>query len=259
MFYKAGLKEINAYKGFAGEVLTSGSGTPMANPKLIEVMNVGGVAPEGLSIVSGAGVAVGIDTDGYLSPCDGTIVPYGIIGLPLRSTKHLSGQKDTYNSANGMDDLHGLTPTVYQHNALFQKGYSYKKDGATKALFEFKVGDLLRPITETEISTAIGDDTLPVLFGESKTTCPKTKAYYAGTLVKFNGASDAHEMKCARISNIVAGNAFNHIPYISNNCFDYDIQGRNTKGTSRNVWTSIGEKFEDANYISKIVEYYVTM
>lgn len=273
-------KEPLAYRGTAKEVVSAGDGVPYANPLLDPIMTLQ-YLPEGLDLVTSPGIAVGIDAKGYLAPAGGDILPMGIISRPLRSTaplfKAMLKDGETITSENlpefcsvpsltngaltGMDDLHGLTPTVYQHGALFERGYAWKTAGGSKDLFAFKVGSKLRPITSEEINTAVGDDTLPVLFGETKTTCPKTKAYYAGMLVVFNPAKDQAKIDtiCARIGGFRSPAQYDNDIYNDGFIFDYDMQGVSTNGQSRNVWNSISTVYTNKEYTKLIVDFYVTM
>ncbi|MGL5714759.1 MAG: hypothetical protein ACRCX2_17220, partial [Paraclostridium sp.] len=238
--------------------------TPYADPKL-PVIAVEGYAPEGLDIVSNVSIAVGINTDGFLVPCDGTVVPYGIIAHPLLGTACMYAAdgrtiKNGMAGMTGTETLHQLIPTVYQGHTLFENGLAYKKDGGTKALFEYKTGDLLRPITKEEIETAIADETLPILFdGESKVICPKTKAMYAGTMVKFDSEVDKAEMKCARAAQFRNPAIYNNYAYAGHFAHGYELQGPATQGLSRAVYSMIGPVLGNDLYEVKIAEYYVTM
>lgn len=273
-------KEPLGYRGTAKEVVSAGDGVPYANPLLPVIMTLQ-YLPEGLGLVTSPSIAVGLDKKGYLVPAGGEVKPMGIIGKCLRSTAPLwaemwDGEEEltddnlpefcsvpslTNGVLTGMDDLHGLIPTVYQHGALFERGYAWKKEGASKALFEFTVGSKLRPITKEEIETAVGDDTLPPLFGEKKENCPKTKAYYAGMLVNFNAATDSDkiDMICARVGGFRNPAQYDNAVYNDGFIFDYDMQGPGTNGQSRNVWNSISTVYGNAEYVTKIVDFYVTM
>lgn len=273
-------KEPLGYRGTAKEVVSAGDGVPYANPFLPVIMTLQ-FLPEGLGLVTSPSIAVGIDKKGYLAPAGGEIKPIGIIGKCLRSTAPLwaemwDGEEEltadnlpefssvpslTNGVLTGMDDLHGLIPTVYQHGALFERGYAWKKEGTSKALFEFTVGSKLRPITSEEIETCITDDTLPPLFGEKKTSCPKTKAYYAGMLVNFDPAKDTDkiDMICARVGGFRNPAQYDNAVYNDGFIFDYDMQGPGTNGQSRNVWNSISTVYGNAEYVTKIVDFYVTM
>lgn len=265
LFTNRALSEPIGYKGTAKSVVSSGLGTPLADPDLIEVFKIKGVAPEGMSLVSSPSIVVSINDKGYLVPSDGTLAPYGVIGHCLRSTAHLktlltgNGEEQAINSVNSMDDLQGITPTVFQFEALFERGYSYKSDGPSKALFEFKPGCSIRAITAAEITKCITDDTLPPLFGEPKTACPKTKAYYAGMPVVFDDTKDKITQRVGRATSVIPGEFYNNIYYTNQSCFDFVLQGKDTAGVSRNVWNSIGSTFEDAGYVKTIVEFYVAM
>ena len=266
MISNRGLREPIGYKGIVRDVLTSGLGTPMASPELKAVLEFKGVLPKGLKLVTSPSIVVSINDKGFLVPCDGTLEPYGVIGIGLRSTEHLkenfgsTGQnaEDAISSANNMDDLHGITPTVYQHGALFERGYSYKKDGATKELFEFKPGQLVRAITTAEIATCLGDGTLPYLFGESSGNDVRTKAYYAGMPVVFKD-TDKVVQKVGRIGSVLPGNYYDNMIYTNGSCFDFEITGKNTAGVGINVWNSLESTYKDNQYVKTIVEFYVTM
>ena len=67
MQIKATHKIPNAYRGSNNMILTSGNGTPPADPSLT-VIYTEGFAPEGLGFVSGYGIAVGVNSKGYLQP-----------------------------------------------------------------------------------------------------------------------------------------------------------------------------------------------
>lgn len=266
LFTNRGMSEPMGYKGTAKSVVSSGFGTPMADPDLKEIWNLKGIMPEGMKLVTSPSIVVAINDKGYLVPADGTLAPYGIIGHALRSAEHLkplltgNGVEQAVNSVNSMDDLQGITPTVFQFEALFERGYSYKKDGTSKKLFEFKPGCSIRPITTAEINTAITDDTLPIVFaGETKTNCPKTKAYYAGMPVVFDDATDKVTQRVGRATSIIPGGHYNNIYYTNQSCFDFNLQGKDTAGLSRNVWNSFETSFKDDNYIKTIVEFYVAM
>lgn len=271
-------KEPIGYRGTAKEVVSAGDGVPYANPLLQPIWTLQ-FLPEGLDLVTSPAIAVGIDDKGYLVPAGGEIKPMGIISKCLRSTAPLFKAKMkegetitednlppfssipslTNGALTGMDDLHGLIPTVFQHGHLFTRGYAWKKDGASKALFEFKVGSKLRPITQEEIETAIGDDTIPVLFGEKKENCPKTKAYYAGMLVNFDSAKDPVDMICARLGGFRNPAQYDNDVYNDGFIFDYDMQGPSTNGQSRHVWNSISTVYDNKEYIKTIADFYVTM
>lgn len=265
LFTNRGLSEPMGYKGTAKSVVSSGFGTPLADPDLKTVLELKGIMPEGMDLVSSPSIAVAINDKGYLVPADGTLAPYGVIGHCLRSTAHLkalltgNGTEQAINSVNSMDDLQGITPTVFQFEALFERGYAYKKDGASKKLFEFKPGCSVRPITTAEITTCLTDGTLPYLFGETAANADKTKAWYAGMPVVFDDATDKITQRVGRATSIIPGEQYNNLYYTNQSCFDFNLQGKDTAGTSRNVWLSIGEKSNDANYIKTIVEFYVAM
>ena len=273
-------KEPVAYRGTAKEIVSAGNGVPFANPLLPTIFTLG-FLPNGLDLVTSPGIAVGVDKKGYLVPAGDDVKPMGISSYCLRSTKPLFDQMCTSEEAlsddnlpefcsvpsltngvlTGMDDLQGLTPQVYQHGALFERGYAYKTEGTSAKLFKFTVGSKLRPINKTEIDTAINDDTLPPLFGEKKTSCPKTKAYYAGMLVLFNPATDSDkiDMICARVGGFRNPAQYDNMVYTDGFAFGADMQGPSTHGQSRNVWNSIGPVYKKEGYTTIIVDYYVTM
>ncbi|MGL5315222.1 MAG: hypothetical protein ACRCX2_19735 [Paraclostridium sp.] len=257
-----------AFRGTVHEVMTSGYGTPHADPKL-PVIFVEGYAPEGLPVVSNVGIAVGINENGFLVPCDGTMNPYGITAQALLGSASFAGDKGVLSPSQlngqitGTDALQQITPDVYQAHTLFDSGVAYKKDGASKALFEYKVSDLLRPITTAEIETAIGDDTLPVLTHlfpeETKAACPKTKAMYAGTMVKFDHATDNPAQKCARAAQTRDCGSYRNFAYTGQWQFDYNLQGASTEGQARHVFDMIGSVINNPAYAVRIQEYYVVM
>jgi hypothetical protein len=276
MFRKETHKITSGFRGTVHEVMTSGHGTPYADPRLT-IIEVEGYAPEGLDIVSNQSIAVGINKDGFLVPCDGTVTPYGIAAFPLLGTKCMyadavPGDFSSYptlteGNLTMTETLHQLIPTVYQGHTLFEAGLAYKKEGASKDLFDYVTGDLLRPIATEEIEAAIADETLPILFkGESAANCPKTKAMYAGTMVKFGakidatpeGANDAR-MKCARAAQFRNPGVYRNYAYKGHWAFDYDLQGPATEGLSRGVFKMIAPVLDNAEYAVKIAEYYVTM
>lgn len=305
MLRKETHREPIGFRGHVERVVSAGFGTPYARPTLTAWTTLG-FAPEGVDLVTSPAIAVGIDKNGYLVPAgtksgnDGQgsaakelVKPYGIIGFPLRGMKkfmefltpkgqpmddeHLNaypGILPCMGQLTGAQDLHSITPTVYQESALFQRGYAYDttKTGYT-ALFEFAPGDLLRPIHEDELAELINQDVILPLFGETKADCPKTKAYFAGMLVKFGAeitgkSAEAQEMnkpefKCARVAAVQNAMSWNNIVYAGNDCFDYEIQGRDTNGASINVWNSISSAFENKalkqNFKAIAVEFYVTM
>lgn len=279
MLRKETHKLRGAYRGTANEVISSGNGTPCADPRLMVIMQEG-FAPEGLDVVTNVGIAVGINDKGFLVPCDGVVTPYGIIAHALLGTACMYDDAEPGNfeifptQLNGAitmgETLHQLTPTIYQAHTLFDHGVAYKKTGASKALFEYQTGDLLRPIAKEEIEAAIADDTLPVLTklfkGETKAKCPKTKAYYAGMLVKFGatitetpeGANEP-KMKCARAARFRNPNSYRNYAYQGHWQFDYDLQPKSTEGNARHIFDMIADVLDNAEYEIKITEYYVTM
>lgn len=221
MQIKATHKIPNAYRGSNNMILTSGNGTPPADPSLT-VIYTEGFAPEGLGFVSGYGIAVGVNSKGYLQPCDGTVIPYGIAAVPLMTSAAFADANGTSlvptltnGALNQVDDLHQMTPTIFTNNALFQTGLSYNIaatviNGVTytldttkmtlasvKALLEFKIGDNLRPATAEEVSFLVDAKALlpvyvPSVNGQAQvllTDAAKLKAYYAGMMVKLNTTS----------------------------------------------------------------------
>jgi hypothetical protein len=268
MLRKETHKLRGAFRGTVNEVMTSGFGTPHADPKL-PIIFIEGYAPEGLPVVSNVGVAVGINAEGFLIPCDGIVKPYGIVAHALLGTASFAGAKgdlyptQTNGQLTGTESLHQLTPTVYQAHTLFDAGVAFKKDGASKALFDYAVSDLLRPITKIEIETAIADATLPVLTHlfpeETIASCPKTKALYAGVMVKFDFTTDDPSQKCARAAQTRECGAYDNFAYTGNWQFDYDLQGKSTNGLARHVYDMVGSVANNADYAVRIQEYYVVM
>ena len=262
------------YKGTAISVISPGEGARMANPSLPVIFSLG-FAPEGMDLVSSPATIVGLDDKGFTSPCDGKILPFGVVGECLRGTHSLfpevtnAGSVKPYAGVPSLmhgkltgfeDGIQTITPTIYQAEALFERGYSYKTSGASAKLFKFAVGCMIRPITKEEIETAIGDDTLPVVVkGESKTNCPRTKAWYAGMPVVFDPETDSIVQKVGRVASLINPARYNNGIHNDGWCFDYDLQGPGTAGNSRNVWMSIGSTFEDAEYTKSIIEFWVTM
>ena len=269
-------KLASGFRGtFEGSV-TAGNGVPYADPRLV-VIRQEGFAPEGLDIVSNVSVAVGINDDGYLQPCDGTIPPHGILDRELLGTAcmfdgvvpgNFSNLPSLTNGAfTNTEALHQLQPTVFQQDVLFEAGLSFKTAGASAVLFTLREGDLLRPIATAEINTAITDGTLPVLFNEVIATCPKTKAFYAGKLVKFGAVvtdvtpvtANDYAMKCGRVGGFRDPAQYDHYAYQGHWAFDYDLQGPSTHGNARGVWNTIGSTYGNAEYTVRIVDFYATM
>lgn len=262
------------YKGTAKSVITPGAGTRMANPLLPVVFSLG-FAPEGLDLVSSPAIIVGLDKKGYTVPCDGSMAPFGIMDECLRGTKSLfpevtnDGDLPAYAGVPSL--MHGkltgfeegiktINPTIYQAEALFERGYSYKTEGTSAKLFKFEVGCMVRAITKEELEAAIADETLPVLVkGETKENCPRTKGWYAGMPVVFDPEKDPIVQKVGRIASVTNPAIYNNGIHNDGWCFDYDMQGPSTKGNSRNVWMSIGSTFEDKAYTKAIIEFWVTM
>ncbi|MGL6100450.1 MAG: hypothetical protein ACRC0G_12595 [Fusobacteriaceae bacterium] len=268
MLRKETHKLRGAFRGTVNEVMTSGYGTPHADPAL-QVIFTEGYAPEGLPVVSNVGIAVGINEKGFLVPCDGVVAPYGIVAHALLGTESFAGADGTLSPSQtngvltGTDSLHQLTPTVYQAHTLFDVGVAFKTAGASAALFDYKAGDLLRPISKTELDAAIADGTLPVLTNlfpnETVASCAKTKAMYAGTMVKFNFATDDPKMKCARAAQTRNPGSYRNALYKTNWQFDYDLQGTSTEGQARHVFDMIGSVIDDAAFTVRIQEFYVVM
>lgn len=279
MIRKETHKLRGALRGSAETSMTSGNGTPYADPRL-PIIFVEGFAPNGLDVVSNVGIAVGINDKGFLVPCDGTMAPYGIIAHALLGTACMyegvepgnfeSVPTLTQGHLTMTETLHQLTPTVYQKNMLFDHGLSFKKDGTSKDLFDYKTGDILRPITKEEIEAAIKDETLPVLkhlfLTETKDNCPKTKAMYAGMLVKFGGkitetpeGANDFKMACARAGQFRDCDSYRNEFYKNNWQWDYDLQGNSTEGNARHVFDMVGSTIDNTAYETKIVEYYGTL
>lgn len=264
-------KESIAFRGTAEFVL---SAMPYANPRLQEIFRIN-LAPNGLSLVTSAGAIMSVDNKGYLVPCDGALEPVGICSYSLRGTapmftaEELKSQEAlpefsqipslTKGQLTGLDTLDTLQPTVYFRGVLFERGYAYKKDGVSKALFEFKVSTPIRSITTAEINTCITDETLPVLFGETKEDCAKTKAYYAGMPVVFDNERDKVSQKVGRAGIQRSPWTYNNEVYTNGTYFDMEMQGTSTKGQSYHVWDAIGETYDNNDYAKTILEYYVSL
>lgn len=281
MLRKETHKLPSAYKGTVQAVMTAGHGTPCADPRL-EVVYTEGYAPEGLDVVSNAGVAVGINKDGFLEPAtvkkDGEkVTPYGIIADCLLGTACMYGDAvpgewdpvpTQFNGQATMgESLHQMTPTVYQAATLFEVGRSFKTTGKMAEIFKIKVGDLLRPISEAELEEALKDTLPEIKLGGKKLSAEKKKAFYKGMLVKFGSdisgitpktANDL-EMKCARVAAFVDPGHFENKVYNGQWCFEYDVQGPGTDGQSRNVWNGISEVRHNAEYTQYILQYYTSM
>ena len=259
----------SGYRGEAFKTVTAGNqSAPYADPSLT-VIKTEGFAPNGLDVVSDVSIAVGINEKGFLQPCDGKIKPFGIIADCLLGTACLFEEEpDGYSSVptltngvlTGTESLHQLIPTVYINSILFEAGIAYKTEGASADLFKIGIGDLLRPIKTEEIETAIGDDTLPVLFkGENKSNCPKTKAMYAGKLVKFDPAKDDVTQKCGRAMGFRNPANYDNVFYRGHWAWDYDLQGPSTAGNSRAVWNLIGPVYKNKEYSTTIMDFIVSL
>lgn len=223
MLQKVTHKIPNAYRGSNNMIMTAGNGTPPADPSLLAIWSEG-YAPEGLNFVSGYGIAVGINDKGYLQPCDGTVIPYGITAAPLISSAAFAdpnGSSPVPTLTNGVlnqiENLHQITPTIFTNNALFQTGLAYNLGSTSvkgltnplvldttkvsvedvKKLLDFKIGDVLRAATKKEVDVLVEANALLPVFIPSLTTQAqillvdktKLKAYYAGMMVRFNAVS----------------------------------------------------------------------
>lgn len=269
MYKKETHKLANGYRGDALRVLTAGNqSAPYADPSLT-VISQEWFAPDMLDVVSSVSIAVGINERGFLQPCDGKIKPYGVIAHSLLGTACMFEEDPTgYSSIptltngalTGTESLHHLIPTVYQNCTLFETGIAFKTDGASADLFNIQSGDLLRPITKEEIETAITDETLPILFkGETTANCPRTKASYAGKLVKFDSTKDDHSYKVGRAMAFRDPAQYDNIFYKGAFAFDYDLQGPSTQGNARGVWNLIGPVYGKAGYTTTIMDFYVSI
>ena len=262
------------YKGTAISVISPGDGARMANPMLPVVFSLG-YAPEGMDLVSSPSIIVGLDKKGYTVPCDGSMAPFGVMDECLRGTKSLfpevTQESEVPEYAGVPSLMHGkvtgleegiatITPRIFQAQALLERGYSYKTDGASAKLFKFTVGSMIRAITKEELDTAITDDTLPILVkGETKENCPRTKGWYAGMPVVFDPENDPIVQKVGRVASLINPARYNNGIHNDGWCFDYDLQGSGTKGNSRNVWMSVGSTFDNEDYTKTIIEFWVTM
>lgn len=271
MIKKETHKIPNGFRGDAIQSCSPGNGIPCADPKLT-VLWTEGFAPEGLDIVSGTSVAVGINDEGYTQPADETVKPIGMIGTPLLGTKCMftdakegeysgigSPSKGALNYAETMSQL---TPTLWQRGAMFQMGIAYKTAGATKALFEIKSGDALRVIKSTEIKASVEDGTLPILFAGEEATSgkyPKTAAMYAGRLVKWNSETDKADEIIARAMAHRHPGQYNNYAYNGAFAHGYDLQGPATKGQSRDIFNYIGTVLEKPDYTTTILDFCITL
>ncbi len=269
MYKKETHKLATGYRGKAFEILTAGNqSAPYADPALT-VISQEGFAPNGLDVVSSVSIAVGINSRGFLQPCDGKIKPYGVIAHSLLGTACIFEEDPTEYSSiptltngalTGTESLHQLIPTVYQNCTLFEAGIAFKTDGASADLFKIEIGDLLRPITKEEIDAAIADETLPILFkNETTSNCPKTKAVYAGKLVKFDSTKDDYAYKVGRAMAFRDPAQYDNIFYKGAFVFDYDLQGPSTAGNSRGVWNLIGPVYGKEGYTTTIMDFYVAI
>lgn len=261
----------NGFRGDAIQICSPGNGIPCADPKLT-VLWTEGFAPEGLDIVSGTSIAVGINKRGYVQPADETVKPIGMVGMPLLGTKCLftdTKEKEyaglgspSSGSLNYAETMSQLTPTVYQRGTMFQMGIAYKNDGATKALFEIESGDALRVIKSTEIKTSVEDGTLPILFAGEEATSgnyPKTLAMYAGRLVKWNSETDKADEIIARAMAERDPVQYDNYAYNGAFAYKYDLQGPATKGQSRDVFNYIGVVFGKKEYTTTILDFCITL
>lgn len=271
MIKKETHKIPNGFRGDAIQICSPGNGMPCADPSLT-VLWTEGFAPEGLDIVSGTSIAVGINAKGYLQPANETVKAIGVTGFPLFGTKcfftdakegDYSGIGSPSNGAlNYAETMSQITPIVYQRGTMFQMGIAYKKAGSSKALFELNPGDALRVIKTTEINTAVEDGTLPILFAGEEASSgkyPKTAAMYAGRLVKWNSDSDKADEIVARAMAHRNPTQYNNYAYAGGFAYGHDIQGPATKGQSRDVFNYIGTTIDKADYINTILDFCVTL
>jgi hypothetical protein len=253
MYKRETHKMATAYKGSVENVASPGQGVPMADPALVIVGHENAFAGDGLDIVSNVGIAVGINANGYLAPCDGAdIKPFGIVANPLLGTARIVGS----SYLGGAETTHQVTPTVYQENVLFEVGMAHDATGvvALTGIFDIKVGDCLRPITTAEVAAAVADGSLPQVLD----TVEKTKAFYAGTLVKWIAATDAADQICGRALSIEAPGVYEVDAY-QTYTYGYDIQGEATLGHHRGVWNVIGGEAQDAKFTKKIINFKVSL
>ena len=243
-----------AYKGSVQNVATPGQGVPMADPALTVIAHENAFAGGGLDVVSNVGIAVGINANGYLAPCDGRdIKPFGIIANPLLGTAEI----DSAGYLGGAETIHQVTPTVYQENCLFEVGIAYDATAVTglTGIFDIKPGDCLRPMTTAEVAAAVADGTLPSVLG----TAALNEAFYAGTLVKWMAATDAADQICGRALSMESPGVYEVDAY-QTYTYGYDTQGEETKGHHRGVWNVIGRgDAQDAKYTKKIMNFKVSL
>lgn len=275
MIRKETHKIPNGFRGDAIQICSPGNGIPCADPELTVLWSEG-FAPEGLDIVSGTSIAVAVNDKGYLQPADENHKPIGMIGTPLLGTKCIfndineEDKPDSYAGigsptggvANYAETMSQLTPTVWQRGAMFQMGIAYKTAGDTKSIFEIKSGDALRVIKSTEITTSIEDGTLPILFAGEKNISgqyPKTKAMYAGRLVKWDSATDKADEIVGRAMAHRHPGQYDNYAYNGAFAFGYDLQGPATKGLSRDVFNYIGTSLGKKEFTTTILDFCVTL
>lgn len=259
----------NGFAGDAFQIASPGHGIPCADPKL-PVLWTEGFAPEGLDIVSGTSIAVGINDKNFLEPASETVKPIGFVAQPLLGTKcvfkdYTKGKagysgigSPSEGALNYAETMAQLTPVVYQQLVLLKMGMAYKKEGTTKEIFEIKPGDALRVIKSTEITTSVEDGTLPILFAGEKNTSgqyPKTKAMYAGRLVKWNAEKDKADEIVAKALGVMNPKAFDNYAYAGGFAMGADIQGPATRGLSRDIYNYIGTCLDKKDFITSIIEF----
>ena len=252
-----------AYKGTVQAVASIEKGVPYADPALTVLYKETGFAPYGLDVVSNPGIAVGVNTSGYLAPASEAIEVLGIVSLPLLGTADMNMfNQETY---------HQVTPTVYQANTLFESAWSYKEAGNYAALFAIKPGDALRPIHSDEITKAIVDGTIPTVDGTSPASVGEVtainKAFYAGMLVKTCSIADGtyevtakayHNEKCAKALQSFDPMMYNNMAYKPHS-FEYDVQGKETKGQHRGIWNIIKYSYATAGFKNLTIQYMVSL
>lgn len=264
-------KYVKITSGFRGEALQSasaGNGTPCADPSL-PILYSGEVNGVDVDIVSGTSVAVGVNEKGYLVPASEKIKAIGVMDYPLFGTAKFGHMADSYSGIgdpnqgfiNSAGTLAEITPTVYNGGVLFQYGNAYKKDGATKEIFEIKHGDCLRVIKTDEIEASVADGTLPILFqGETAANAPKTKAMYAGRLVKWDGEKDKADELIARVLGMRSPAQYDSYNYTGDFAYGFDIQGPATAGLPRDLWNTLGTALQNQkDYETSIIDFKVTM
>lgn len=255
----------SGFRGDAIQVSSPGNGIPCANPKLKPLYTQQVHGNKVVDIVTGTSIAIGVDEEGFTVPANEKVKPIGVADIPLIGTAPFFTEvkpgvyagvgAPNKGYANYGVTLEQVTPRLYQGNALFQMGISYKKDGASKALFEIAPGDCLRAIKSTEIETAITDGTLPILFqGETVGDHTKTAGIYAGRLVKWDSASDKADEIIARAMLHRDPKAYDTYFYEGDWGFGYEVQGPGTRGQARDIFNYIGTTFDDDDYIKTILD-----